>query len=128
MKCPCGLSDDYTSCCERFHTGDALPETAEQLMRSRYAAFVTEDTAYLKDTYWPAYQSSFDADSYAKRAQASLWLGLEVLATEKGNRNDTSGTVTFIASAMINASINKHREKSLFRKKGGRWYYVEALS
>ena len=38
LACPCGLGDDYASCCGRLHAGAPAP-TAESLMRSRYSAF-----------------------------------------------------------------------------------------
>ena len=42
LACPCGLGDDYESCCGRFHAGAPAP-TAEALMRSRYSAFAVGD-------------------------------------------------------------------------------------
>ena len=46
--CPCGGGVSYTHCCEPFHTGQALPPTAEALMRSRYSAFVLGLADYLE--------------------------------------------------------------------------------
>lgn len=37
--CPCQSGKPYTECCQPFHLKTAFPETAEQLMRSRYAAY-----------------------------------------------------------------------------------------
>ena len=42
LDCPCGLGEDYGSCCGRFHHGAAAP-AAELLMRSRYSAFAVGD-------------------------------------------------------------------------------------
>lgn len=44
--CPCGSGFEYEACCARFHRG-ALPETAEELMRARYCAFVKGEHAFL---------------------------------------------------------------------------------
>jgi len=43
QMCPCGSQKTYESCCGNFHSGLALPETAEELMRSRYSAYVKQD-------------------------------------------------------------------------------------
>jgi hypothetical protein len=53
LACPCGLGDDYESCCGRFHAGAPAP-TAEALMRSRYSAFAVGDAGYLLRTWHPA--------------------------------------------------------------------------
>ena len=42
QACPCGLGDNYDSCCGRLHKGEPA-RTAEQLMRSRYSAFAVGD-------------------------------------------------------------------------------------
>ena len=51
-ECPCGSGTPYAACCGRLHRG-AAAETAEQLMRSRYAAFAVGDEAYLFRTWHP---------------------------------------------------------------------------
>lgn len=38
--CPCQSGHQYADCCGKFHLREAFPETAEQLMRSRYTAYV----------------------------------------------------------------------------------------
>jgi len=127
MTCPCGSKRDYATCCEPFHKGTSAPETAEELMRSRYAAFVKVEITYLKNTYWPKFQRSFDEAGYRSRATHSAWLGLEILEKEAGSAADTTGTITFIATSLINGTLDRQREKSLFKKKSGRWYYVKQI-
>ncbi|MEO1066230.1 MAG: YchJ family metal-binding protein [Pseudomonadota bacterium] len=123
LTCPCGRNAPYEACCQPFHTGDALPDTAEQLMRSRYTAFVKSEIDYLKDTTWPKFQKDFDVDGYRRRAQESLWLGLVIHETDAGGADTTRGTVAFTAHSMVNGAKNAQQEVSLFRKKAGRWYY-----
>ena len=53
LACPCGLGDDYESCCGRLHAGVPAP-TAESLMRSRYSAFAVGDAGYLLRTWHPS--------------------------------------------------------------------------
>jgi len=127
MICPCGTSAEYETCCGRLHDGAATADTAEALMRSRYSAFAQQKTDYLKETTWPPYQKHFDQQAHETRAKESVWLGLEILNKENGSLSDTRGTVTFIARSMVASKVNEQKEKSLFKKKGGKWYYVKAL-
>ncbi|MGZ4607464.1 MAG: YchJ family protein, partial [Blastococcus sp.] len=46
-RCPCGTGLPYDECCGPLHDGTSAAATAEQLMRSRYAAFAVGDTGYL---------------------------------------------------------------------------------
>ena len=55
-------------------------------------------------------------------------MGLSIIETEAGLKDDTKGTVTFEATSMIHGQLNKQSEKSSFKKKAGRWYYVAALA
>ena len=48
--CPCG-GGSYQSCCAPLHRGEQRASTAEQLMRSRYAAFVKGELEYLLATH-----------------------------------------------------------------------------
>ncbi|MEH6632831.1 MAG: YchJ family metal-binding protein [Halopseudomonas aestusnigri] len=126
--CPCKSGQDYTQCCGAFISGESIPDTAEKLMRSRYSAYVKEEIKYLKETLWPRQQADFNELGTLIRAKDSRWLGLEVLETDKGLKGDIEGYVLFIARSVVDGIVNEQREKSLFRKKTGRWYYVKALS
>ena len=41
----------YRECCQRFWATQQKPNTAEQLMHSRYTAFVLQKAQYLLDTH-----------------------------------------------------------------------------
>lgn len=127
MPCPCGSGKEYEVCCGPFHSGASFAPTAEKLMRSRYCAFVKREISYLKDTTWPAYQKHFDEAGYTARAETSIWIGLTVHETGNGGEDDARGTVTFTAKSMVNGQITEQSEKSMFKKKAGRWYYVKAV-
>lgn len=126
-KCPCGSGTDYQSCCGPYLRGAALPPTAEALMRSRYSAYARQEIDYLKETLWPKYQPSFDFAATAQWASENHWTGLSVLKTDKGQVGDREGTVLFEAKYLAGGDLKTHRELSRFRKKSGRWYYVEAV-
>ncbi|AXS42293.1 YchJ family metal-binding protein [Breoghania sp. L-A4] len=125
-QCPCRSGETFDACCGRFLSRAELPETAEQLMRSRYAAFVRRDIAYLKETLWPKFQKTLDTAGLAAWAEQKQWVGLEILKTGAGGPADKLGMVLFVARSLEGGEIREHREYSLFRKKNKRWYYVGA--
>ena len=51
MKCYCGHNKTYKECCEVFHLNNGKTKTAQQLMRSRYSAFVLAKGDYLMQTH-----------------------------------------------------------------------------
>ncbi|WP_417680909.1 YchJ family protein [Roseibium sp.] len=126
-SCPCGSGRGLSDCCGPYLSGERVPETAEALMRSRYSAYVRQQIEYLKDTLWPKEQARFDFAGTARWAAENHWTGLTVLKTDKGTAEDRNGTVLFEAKFLAGGKLNTHRELSRFRKKAGRWYYVEAL-
>jgi SEC-C motif-containing protein len=116
--CPCGSGQNYIDCCGRYHAG-SLPETAEQLMRSRYSAFVRNDEAYLL--------ASWHTHTRPKALGLSdqepvKWVGLKVLSYIS---EDEKATVEFIARFKINGKAEKIHELSRFVKEQGRWFYVD---
>ena len=125
--CPCGTGLSFEACCKPFLAGVSHPKEAEALMRSRYTAYVMQNIPYLKDTLWPKYQDGFDDVATARWAAENHWTGLKVLLTQKGGNTDREGTVLFEAKYLANGKLHTHRERSRFRKKAGRWYYVEAI-
>lgn len=96
-------------------------------MRSRYSAYALEEIGYLRETLWPRYQPGFDTAAVSKWARESHWIGLSILKTEEGLAGDSRGTVLFVARYLADGEMREHRELSLFRKKSGRWYYIEGL-
>lgn len=117
-SCPCESGQSYTDCCGLYHAG-SLPETAEQLMRSRYSAFVRNEEAYLL--------ASWHSDTRPKALGLSdqepvKWVGLKVLNhTSEGDK----ATVEFIARYRVNGKAEKIHELSRFIKEQGRWFYVD---
>src|SRR5688500_8059775 len=75
VACPCQSGRAYAQCCAPLHRGEAIAETAEALMRSRYSAYVRGDAEYLLAT-WHA--STRPATRDFGDATATRWLGLDV--------------------------------------------------
>ena len=134
QPCPCGGSSEgasYGRCCRPLHRQEQAAATAEQLMRSRYSAFVLAQIDHLLRTQ-PSEQS---VQARRRSLEASCrklrWRGLEIVATEAGGPDDLEGTVTFIAHYSAGAERGTLRECSRFAREGGRpdgaWLYLEAL-
>lgn len=117
--CPCGGAS-YAQCCGRFHDG-AVPETAEQLMRSRYSAYVLGLMDYVRQT-WHA--STRPELAELQHDPATKWLGLEV------KRHVPAGdeaTVEFVARYKVGGRAHRLHEASRFVRENGRWFYVDGV-
>ncbi len=129
MNCPCNSGQSFESCCGPYLKGEALPDTAEKLMRSRYTAFAKVDVDYLKKTLAPESRTDFDVASTKKWAEQAKWKGLKIISTEKGKATDTKGTVEFIATYEAEGEALDHHEVAQFRKAdSGQWYFVDGDS
>lgn len=129
MKCPCGSNQNFAECCQPFLKGSSFPETAEQLMRSRYAAYVVADMTYIQKTLAPESQKNFDLKSAKQWAEDSKWKGLKILSTDKGTASDKKGTVEFIASYEADGEVLDYHEVSQFRRsERGHWLYIDGDS
>ena len=122
-NCPCLSGEQYAACCGRFHGGEAEAPTAEQLMRSRYSAFVLLDAGYLLRTWHPdtrPAELALDPDM--------VWRRLDIGSTSRGGPLDTEGTVEFTAHFRHDGERGAHHETSRFVRVDRRWYYVDAVN
>lgn len=122
MNCPCGKNEKYENCCGRFIENEELPETPEELMRSRYTAFALKKIQYLQETHDPQKAENFDFAENKNWAEQATFTRLEVLHSESsGNK----GQVEFKAHYQIDGEEHIHHEISKFRQQAGQWYYRE---
>ncbi|WP_433613090.1 YchJ family protein [Prescottella agglutinans] len=120
-RCPCLSGEQYGQCCGRFHGGADAP-TAEQLMRSRYAAFAVGDADYLLRTWHPSTRpATLEVDPEL------VWRRLDVLHSSGGGLLDDAGTVEFVAYYADHGDRGAMREHSRFVREHGRWFYVDAM-
>jgi SEC-C motif-containing protein len=130
--CPCGGAA-FAACCGPYLAGDAIPPTAEQLMRSRYTAYTRGDEAYLRATWHP---STLPAGPIIDPGEKLQWLGLEVksalrLRQRKAILPDSPDrdTVEFVARYKIAGRAHRLHEVSRFVREdsGGaaRWFYLD---
>jgi SEC-C motif-containing protein len=126
VACPCGRVDAkrravaYADCCGRYvdHLDTTPAPDAEQLMRSRYSAFVHERADYLLATWHPSKRpESLTLDAGTK------WLGLDVRA--HAVTGPDTAEVEFVARYRMAGRAVRMHERSRFVREDGRWFYVD---
>jgi SEC-C motif-containing protein len=122
-ECPCGSDFPFTDCCAPIIRGTGLADTAEDLMRSRYSAFVFQDWAYLLNTVHPDERKNKTEQDIAAGSTGVKWKQLEIFNVRKGGAQDTEGEVSFAASYTEGDTEKCLRETSRFIRQDGRWYY-----
>lgn len=120
MSCPCGRERPYAECCGPLHQGDRQAATAEDLMRSRYAAFVRGKAGYLAKTLHPDKRQGSGGLPVGIR-----WTGLTIVETTGGSALDAVGTVTFEARYETAKTRGVMRERSRFVRLDGAWHYLD---
>jgi SEC-C motif domain protein len=121
--CPCGSGKPFAECCEPFLRGNAVPPTAEALMRSRYTAYVLVDEPYLLGTWHPSTRPVMLNLSTDDQPQ---WIGLEVKRHEV--EDETHMRVEFVARYRVNGRAHELVEVSRFVREEGRWLYLGAYA
>lgn len=122
-KCPCGRDNDYENCCAIAHANPQFIATAEDLMRSRYAAFTMAKGDYLVATHHSDSKDKIDQNNLELWAKSVRWIRLEVLKTSEGGLNDQEGLVEFRASYQEGKRFKSIHEKSIFKREFGAWVY-----
>ncbi|MGJ3495358.1 hypothetical protein PsalN5692_02991 [Piscirickettsia salmonis] len=123
--CPCCSQKPYSSCCQPFVSGQTLPATPEQLMRSRYTAYTQANIDYIIATMQGEALNGFNRNSATTWAKQSTWLNLQVLSAPAVRQDSQEGFVEFIASLQNQGKIECLHEKSRFIKNKDQWFYVD---
>lgn len=124
--CACCSGQLYEMCCHVFISGMAKPDTAEQLMRSRYTAYARCEVPYIINTTHPSTRGQYNPKAIKEWATSSVWEKLEIVSTNKGAACDAIGYVEF--KAYYSDSKNQHHihhEYSTFEKLEKTWFFVE---
>lgn len=116
-NCPCGSLKKYNNCCALIHNNIFEAKTAEQLMRSRYTAFVIANGTFLQKSHAsktrPNTREQKDLLHWTKSVD---WIKLEILKS-------TKDTVEFKAFFQLNGKLDVIHEKSQFIIENGYWVY-----
>jgi len=122
--CPCGSNNPYDTCCGPIIRGEQKAETAEQLMRSRYSAYVTKELGYILASLHPDHRTDYDEASSKAWAESAQWHGIQILNTTNGGPADSEGQVEFSVSYTERGIKQEHHEVSSFKREKGVWYFT----
>lgn len=125
--CPCTSKKPYDRCCGPFHAGAAAPETAEQLMRSRFSAYAMAKVDYLIATRPEAKRAEENREELAEYCKSVSCVSLKIVSKDKGGKADDTGVVTFHASIQTQGRRSLHIETSTFERENGKWVYVDGV-
>ena len=97
------------------------PDTAVELMRSRFEAFRSDDADWLLRTWHPSSRpASLDLGNNPR------WRGLQIVDTHDGGSGDSHGIVEFRATYLDDGGgLGILHERSRFVRESGRWFYVD---
>lgn len=126
--CACGgvpAGATFDECCGPLLRSERHAETAEQLMRSRYTAYALADGEHLFRTWYARTRPPHvDPEPWVR------WVSLEILDTVDGGADDDTGVVEFrahwVAGEGVALQQGEVHERSTFRRRAGRWFYVGA--
>lgn len=122
--CLCSSGKTYGTCCKLFHQGLKLPQTAEELMRSRYSAYALNNLTYIKNTMQGKAAQGF-SDQESDKQQSHRLLGLEVMRHFADKKNSSHAFVEFRALHQYQGKCTVIQELSEFFKIDGKWFYVD---
>lgn len=125
-QCPCGSLKKYKKCCKVFHDGTNA-KTAEQLMRSRFTAYILNDANYIiKTTHKSNQEYTLNIESWKKDimnfSDYTEFLGLEILESVEGKEESFIKFNAILKQGNLDASFT---ENSRFLKVENRWFYVD---
>ncbi len=121
-NCPCGSKVQYASCCGPIIKGKRKAQSALELMKSRYSAYVKCEIDFIIESTEASERPSYSKKDILKWAKESNWIKLEII-------DFTINTVEF--KAFYHNSKGKleiHHEFSTFVFEDDTWYFLEGSS
>lgn len=120
--CFCSSGVPFSECCEQIIKGERESQTAEELMRARYAAFATGAIDFIVATTHSRTRREIDVQYIREWSQTSIWRGLEIIDTK--SVDDNKAYVSFEAQYTQAGKDHSHKEKGLFEREHGKWRFV----
>ncbi len=121
--CYCGSDLEFSKCCKLYINGEVIGRNAVEVMKSRFSAFASKNIDYILDTHHPETRNEVSKEEVELWSKKSDFLSLIILDTVAGQKDDQKGIVEFVAEYKTEGYIRKHRERSIFKKLDGKWYY-----
>lgn len=120
-NCYCNSDFIFEKCCEPFLKGSIFPKLPEQLMRSRYAAYVVQNADYLIKTTHVAERKYYSKEDILQWSKSNTWIKLDIIKA-------IDNIVEFKAYYLDdNLKAKVHHELSTFIKENDIWYYVDGI-
>jgi len=124
--CPCGSLKKYKKCCKVFHDGSTA-KTAEELMRSRFTAYILNDANYIiKTTHNDNQDYTLNIDSWKKDimnfSDYTDFIKLEIFESIEGKKESFVKFRATLQQDNLDASFT---ENSRFLKVNNKWLYVD---
>ncbi|CAM4152277.1 YchJ family protein [Pseudoalteromonas byunsanensis] len=120
--CYCSNEAPFQQCCEPFISGAESPKTAEQLMRSRYSAYVVKNAQYIRETYAKEEQKHHSVEDILAFASAVDFISLEILSASDAA---DGSIVEFQATYITENKVCVLHERSNFILEAGLWKYLD---
>lgn len=115
--CPCCSGESYKNCCGKYISYKQAPDTPEQLMRSRYSAYVLKDEEYLLKSW----HESTRPDSLELNNGTNQWKKLKIISA----LDNKVQFVTFFSNLINNKEhLFSLYEESLFLNEN-HWLYLK---
>jgi SEC-C motif domain protein len=126
-RCSCDSQKPFAECCEPIIRGGKKAQTAAELMRARYTAYVRHEIDFILGSLSPTRKKDTDRKATEEWSHQTQWQGLEIRATEKGGPNDEIGTVEFVAKFREKGEDKLHHELSTFIRHEGDWVFEDGV-
>jgi|TARA_B110000902_G_scaffold234813_1_gene279682 SEC-C motif-containing protein len=119
-NCFCGNKLTFERCCQPIINGEVDAINAEELMRSRFTAYVVKNYHYILQTYVSDKRTKLTISKLLDSAQDTQWLSLKVLAHHS---QKNTAQVEFKAYYQIHNVYYVMHELSGFIFESGKWVY-----
>ena len=127
--CPCGSGRELAACCGPFLDGSEQADTAERLVRSRYAAYALGNFAYVVETTHPDYREDISIEKLEEQTRGVHWLRLDMGPCQEqvpaGPGGELYDVAEFYAYYELEGVTRQIGERGFFARKDGRLYYMD---
>ena len=128
INCHCGRNKSFEACCEPILKGIKAALTAEDLMRSRYSAYVVKDINYIMSSHHSATRPIDELRDITEWTNRVKWRKLSVIGTKDGKENQEEGYVVFKAFFKDRGIKDIIYEQSYFKKENNEWKYHSGIA
>jgi SEC-C motif-containing protein len=122
MLCPCDSKATFATCCQPIIEKHCKAQSAEQLMRSRYSAYATQNADYIFTSYANISQQEQSINEINTWAKQCKWIKLEIIDSQT---DALAATVEFSAYYLQKSTLYQLHEKSRFIVENNEWRYLD---